>query len=350
MSLIEQIKANIDLKALTEDAGAEFTNGRSRCPLHGGDNKSAFSIFNNGQSWHCFTTCGAGGDVIEFYRRWKQTDTKTAVRELAQRANIKRESPQRPFKPNARQIGNDYRKRLKSFVEWTEGNLWGDQGQPIRGYLHQHRGWTDDALRVWRIGYNPSCMWRPAELWGTPKKVYLSAGIVHPHLDSRSEPFWCNIRRPRPKKSPVVSEIPPITPVSTLTEIKWMGLPNAPRKMIGKHTHQKHDTLILVEGEPDLITAWQEVKDVADVATLGGATGALSREDALYIASYSRVLAIYDPDPAGQKGLSKLTGQMSRIQALKPPLADGDITDFCMMGGCLRCYLSGLIDGNCTKG
>lgn len=341
MSLIDQIKAAIDLTALAEEAGAEFRNGRSHCPIHGGDNKSAFHIFDNGKAWHCHTTCGAGGDVIEFYKLWKRVDTKTAVRELARRANIHAPRKQQ-FKKTSPAPSGQYRDTLSAFIVWSENNLWSEQGAPALTRLHTDRGWTDETIITWHLGYNPTCLWRPGNRWGTDKQVYLSAGIVYPHLDSLSAPFWCNIRRPRPQNG-AQSDMHPLTPVKTLETVKWMGLPNASRCLMGTHTHQNHETLILVEGEPDTITAWQELNDVADIATLGGASGGVSRRDALYMARYARIFAIYDPDRAGRKGLEKLTATIKRIEVIDPPVSDGDLTDFSVNGGDLRGYIVGKI-------
>lgn len=349
MSLIEQIKATVDLIALAEEAGAEFKNNRSHCPLHGGDNKNAFHIFDNGKAWHCFTACNAGGDVIEFYKRWKRIDAKTAVGELARRANIapNQQRQLRRFKKTPPAPNSQYLTTLAAFVVWSENKLWEDVGQPALNRLRNARGWTDETILTWRIGYNPTCLWRPGERWGQTKRVYLSAGIVYPHLNSRSEPFWCNIRRPLPKKTTngaeIVSEMPPLQPVKTLPTVKWMGLPNAPRRLFGTHTHQGHNTLILVEGEPDTITAWQELKDVADIATLGGAAGSLNQLDAIYLAHYTHILAIYDPDRAGRNGLVKLRQSVKRIEAIDSPMKNGDLTDFTINGGDLRGYVLGKI-------
>ena len=38
--------------------------GRGPCPLHGGSNRSAFTVYIETQSFYCFN-CSAGGDVIE---------------------------------------------------------------------------------------------------------------------------------------------------------------------------------------------------------------------------------------------------------------------------------------------
>ncbi len=77
MDAIAEILERADLRGLAERAGAAFNPpGRgtaSRCPLHGGDNPTAFHLYRGSdgrQRWHCFTRCPQGqndGDAIGFY-------------------------------------------------------------------------------------------------------------------------------------------------------------------------------------------------------------------------------------------------------------------------------------------
>lgn len=48
------------------------------CPLHGGENSTAFSIyFDNGRwKWHCFTDDCGGGDAISFVEKWQNLTEK----------------------------------------------------------------------------------------------------------------------------------------------------------------------------------------------------------------------------------------------------------------------------------
>lgn len=91
---IADLLAKADLVQLAEKAGAKlrkYGNGaRGACPLHGGDNQTAFSIYtdHNQQKWHCHTDCNAGGDAVEFIQRWQHLPHdaqgfKDAVRMIA---------------------------------------------------------------------------------------------------------------------------------------------------------------------------------------------------------------------------------------------------------------------------
>jgi len=85
-AVISEIKARIAVADVLADAGVTLTRGRAACPLHGGDNPSAFSV--RGERWTCFV-CNAGGDVIDLAAALHGTDTRTSIRRLAERAGIR---------------------------------------------------------------------------------------------------------------------------------------------------------------------------------------------------------------------------------------------------------------------
>lgn len=56
------------------------------CPVHGGDNPTAFDVDLRKNLWNCFTGCGGGGDVIELVRRLDGVSHRDAARWLSQLA------------------------------------------------------------------------------------------------------------------------------------------------------------------------------------------------------------------------------------------------------------------------
>jgi DNA primase len=329
----EQILAKIDLRQLIEEAGGQFNNqgDRATCPIHNGDNKNALSLYDDSQRWHSYTE-GIGGDAFTFYMAWRRVNFKTALHDLAERADVSiAPTPPPIFRRNGQPLSEQYQCSLNNFISYAEEHLWDNKHNAIRQYLADCRGWDEATLLTWRIGYNPKCLWRPPHKWGQEKtaKIYLSKGVVYPHLHRDEIPFWANIRRPRPRDR--MTDYTP--PVKNLTRIKWTGIPNASRRLNGRHTHQDRDTIVLVEGEPDLVTAWQELHRAVDVATLGGANSRPTRADAIYLTRYKRVLAIYDPDLAGQQGLASLKETIGRIEPIPSPVNDGDLTDYFLQNG-----------------
>jgi DNA primase len=73
---IDTLIDDADLVQLAERAGAHLRRSgdgyRGACPLHGGDNPSAFVIYigdDGRQRWHCYTGCKGGGDALDFVMR-----------------------------------------------------------------------------------------------------------------------------------------------------------------------------------------------------------------------------------------------------------------------------------------
>lgn len=53
------------------------------CPVHGGDNPTAFVVDRRKDVWFCFSGCGRGGDVIELVRRLDGVSHREAAARLA---------------------------------------------------------------------------------------------------------------------------------------------------------------------------------------------------------------------------------------------------------------------------
>jgi len=74
---IEAILSKADLQAYVQRAGGQLKGGGNRyscaCPLHGGDNPTAFSVYvKDGKwLWNCYTGNCGGGDAIRFVEVWQ---------------------------------------------------------------------------------------------------------------------------------------------------------------------------------------------------------------------------------------------------------------------------------------
>lgn len=81
---VDKIIAKSDLLAYVERAGGQPKGSGNRyacaCPLHGGDNPTAFSVFfKDGRwVWNCFTGSCGGGDAIRFVEVWQGLNFKAA--------------------------------------------------------------------------------------------------------------------------------------------------------------------------------------------------------------------------------------------------------------------------------
>ena len=102
------------------------------CPLHGGDNPGAFVVHREKNLWHCFTGCGAGGDVVELARRLQGGSYTAAAIYLASLVT----TPAAPGPSLGQPIP-----RARSFRPFTK-RLWVDPKAP---FLREKGIWPQTA-------------------------------------------------------------------------------------------------------------------------------------------------------------------------------------------------------------
>jgi len=84
----------------------------------------------------------------------------------------------------------------------------------------------------------------------------------------------------------------------------------------------------------------QLASDLADFATLGGASNRATFEALTSLATYQKIIAIYDADSAGDQARQNFNS-FPRIKSFIPPAHD--LTDYHHLTGELRSYLSSLL-------
>jgi DNA primase len=221
-------------------------------------------------------------------------------------------------------------------VRRGQAALWSAEGWAALDYL-RGRGLQDETLRHWELGWSVGAkygeIWVPrgvlipcrarGELWYL--KVALLPGQGVRCQGCREE---TPARRPCPR-------------CGTLN--KYRGVKgNRPAAIYGADELAGSGLALFVEGEFDALTAWQALRDVAAVCTLGSAANKPDLATwGAFLAPLELILAAYDADEAGRRGLEALQGLS---EAVKPcPLPEGvkDINDFALAGGDLWAWLKG---------
>ena len=277
----DELLEKSDLVRLAERAGAKLRKRgaqyRSACPLHGGDNASAFVIYQGrgGWRWHCYTGCDDGGDAIEFVRRQYNLPPDgrgfiDACKILADETGIDlpgwSEEEQAQYKRERAQH-NRRRDLMHLATAYYERRLWeDDQGLAYaRG-----RGWEDETIKALRMGY--------------------SDGHLVDHLVERGADLDLAAR------------------LGLLTD-KSNGAP-----------------LLVVEGQACASTLYQWGYNAAG---LGGTS--LDVQDVRSIQAYPGVYLILDPDAQDKIGdISDKIGPLTMVVAGIP---GADINDWAQKGG-----------------
>jgi hypothetical protein len=333
----QKLLEKIDLMALAEQAGARFNNNRSsRCPLHGGDNRSAFHVYQRDgiQRWHCFTRCQDGsndGDAIKFYMLWRGCDFKQAVTDLANMAGImvddvagttrherRDESLIEPDRAAPSQL---WQKRAREFCDYARVQL--SQSQRALDYLHDKRGLSDVTIAAFGLGFNPRALHDSAARWGLADgNVYLARGIVIPHWHG-DLPWFVTVRRAE-------------------GEPKYLGVRGGVRCLFGKQ--DSLPVTLLCEGEFDAMLTWQGAGDLCNVATLCGARQRLCLSDVARLMTARVIIDFHDDDTAGALGAAYMRRVFGdALRRYIPPAHD--LTDYWRAGGDLRAYIADVIRG-----
>jgi DNA primase len=125
------------------------------CPFHD-ERTPSFHVTPDKGMYYCFG-CGAGGDAFRFVQETEGLDFVGAMESLAQRygieLTIEDEDPQAAEKRRARERLMELLERATMFYERF---LWESaEAEPARAYLRD-RGFTEETLRTFRVGYAPS--------------------------------------------------------------------------------------------------------------------------------------------------------------------------------------------------
>ena len=98
----KEIKQYVNMEVLLSKYGVAYAGKRIACPIHGGDNKSAFDVDNDLTMWNCHTKCG-GGDIFTFVEKMDGLTNPQAKVRIMELFNLEDDKPivTKPKKPKA---------------------------------------------------------------------------------------------------------------------------------------------------------------------------------------------------------------------------------------------------------
>ena len=151
----EEIKQRINIVDLVGEyvqlrkAGVNF---RAPCPLHN-EKTPSFIVSPVKQIWHCFG-CGLGGDIFEFIKQMEGVEFGEALHMLAARAGITLKKPTAEYRAEADkkkvlyEINDLAAKYFAKVLEASQG------AEAARQYI-QKRGFKQETIKKWQLGYSP---------------------------------------------------------------------------------------------------------------------------------------------------------------------------------------------------
>lgn len=328
-SPIDEIKSKLDIVEVISEyvkLTSAGINQKAPCPFHK-EKVPSFFVSPEKQIWHCFG-CNRGGNIFNFIMEIEGVDFPQALRILAKKAGLTLKTYDYHLTSKRTKI-LDICKEATRYYHWYLLNAKGAEG--ARKYLNE-RKISQTTITTWQLGFAPN-EWRLLYNFLTKKgfkaEDIQEAGLVISRTGTNLGTNNTNIREIRgqiredsryydrfrgrvmfPIFDPFGQPVGfsgRILPALEKEEVpKYINTPetliyNKSRLLYGlnqaKLAIKKENFVILVEGNMDLLTAWQAgTKNI--VATSGTA---LTLTQVKILKRYSPNLFLaFDLDPAGE--------------------------------------------------
>jgi DNA primase len=350
MTITQIDLAQIDLPALIERDGypLRWQGGewKGACPFCGGHERRAADRFrvqekraDGGWLFAC-RKCGKNGDAIT-YRRDRHGETfaqacaALGVAHTEQRTAGPRKPTRPAFVPIERRA-ETWQAAAEAFALRCADVLWTPAGAKARAYL-RGRGFTDDTLRAFVIGYNTASQRLAGQWWAW-------RGITIPRYYGGD--LWAvNVRRHRAD----------VEADSGDGKYRMLagGTPGAlfnADALITESQRGAIHTVIVTGGELDCMAAMQCAPAGVWAVTLGGETAKPDAEHVHVLRSYD-VLVCLDNDATGEANAAKWLAALPVARRVHAPIGK-DMNDTVRAGSDLRAWLAGnvRIDADTQRG
>ena len=153
MSVIDDIKQRLDIVDVVSDYVTLHKSGRNfkaLCPFHT-EKTPSFFVFPERQSWHCFGSCGVGGDMFSFVMKKEGIDFSEVLRILAQRAGVTLIKKEKAEDKEAERL---YRAN-EAAAEHYYGLLLDDEAAEVARSHLARRGIWRQTMESFQLGFSP---------------------------------------------------------------------------------------------------------------------------------------------------------------------------------------------------
>ncbi len=209
----------------------------------------------------------------------------------------------------------------RRIISQGQQNLFGPGGNNALKWLNQ-RGLSDETLREWMVGYNPTNQ--------LVEGVFVSRGILIPGVNFAGRLSYIKIRRPVPYVSGP----------------KYTGVKGSVHCLFGLHRVTPGKPTLICEGEFDAMLAWQILSEGTNksinVVALPSASYRPNIQEKLILYQSPLWLIATDTDRAGNAAAE---WWLQHEPAIRVFVTTGkDITEFVLGGGNLLNWLQPYIE------
>lgn len=330
--------------ARIEEVVGDFVRLRRRganliglCPFHN-EKSPSFSVSPAKGIFKCFG-CGKAGDSLGFLMEVDQLTYPEAVRKLAERYSIDiEERQQSPEEQEQAQVKETLFQINEAVANWFQAQLWEtEEGQIAALSYFRERGFTDETIRAFRLGYAPKS-WNNlgdyAKEKGYKEEYLQTLGLVS-KSERKTDVFRERVMFPILGTSGRVLGFGGRYLIKKENSPKYINSPESEiylkREVLyglfqGKQRIIKEDECYLVEGYTDVISLFQA--GIENVVSSSG-TSLTSEQIRLIRRFTKKVTLLYDGDAAGInasfRGIDMLLEEGMEVRVVLFP--DGDDPD-----------------------
>jgi len=330
--------------ARIEEVVGDFVRLRRRganliglCPFHN-EKSPSFSVSPAKGIFKCFG-CGKAGDSLGFLMEVDQLTYPEAVRKLAERYSIDiEERQQSPEEQEQAQVKETLFQINEAVANWFQAQLWEtEEGQIAALSYFRERGFTDETIRAFRLGYAPKS-WNNlgdyAKEKGYKEEYLQTLGLIS-KSERKTDVFRERVMFPILGTSGRVLGFGGRYLIKKENSPKYINSPESEiylkREVLyglfqGKQRIIKEDECYLVEGYTDVISLFQA--GVENVVSSSG-TSLTSEQIRLIRRFTKKVTLLYDGDAAGInasfRGIDMLLEEGMEVRVVLFP--DGDDPD-----------------------
>lgn len=312
---VEEIKRRLDI---VDFIGSFITlkkvgrNFKANCPFHS-EKTPSFIVSPERQIWHCFGSCGEGGDIIKFLMKWENITFFEALKELAQKTGVALKTVN--FEDKTWQKKERFFSMNALAVEFFQYVLHKSKfGEKAKDYLKK-REMNENIIKKFQLGYSPSSWdslrlflkrkkYSDEEIWENGLLVKTETGrfydrfrgrLMFPLCDSRDHilGFSGRILDDKSKEAKYINT--PETPIYHKRETLF-GI------NVAKESIKKEKNVYLVEGEFDMITPYSN--GFTNFVAIKGA--AVTQEQLMLLKRLTEKITLtLDSDDAGVEAMKR---------------------------------------------
>jgi len=343
MDTVSQIKQNLDITDVIAgyiSIKKSGKNYKALCPFHSEDTPS-FMVSPELQIYKCFG-CGEAGDIFNFVEKMEGVDFNSALETLAEKAGVKIE--RRQYDPNHKKKAKAFEINLMAAGLYHHLLMKHKAGKKALDYLKKKRGLDDKTIRAFKLGYAPNTwdtLYQFLHKKGCSDDNLLATGVVLPRRSGEGfiDKFRGRIVFPFVDVSgkivgyggrDIIGRDPKyLNTQETVVFNKsafLYGLDKAKAAV-------KKDGAVFVEGQMDVIKAWQN--DITNVVAASGTS--LTSVQLKILSRYTKELTFcFDSDEAGLNATARALALAEPfdfdVKVAMIPDSYDDLDDFLVKG------------------